>query len=190
MQSPDILSQPTDTPPKPSVSNDSLIQKIAVNKNSWYISLWLLVSVVTITLGMAVFGYFQKWEIVSLTDQIHNLQSSIDEAAKNKDILIAKILDEGNIRPSIDLKKQIGNFKTIATDAQVEFQGFSISNDHIKTTLIATADWLYTIDPVQTVIAMIRSHNKNTQVLSLQPIRSLSGNPKKRMTSIDLLVTK
>ncbi len=190
MQTPDILSQPMDSSPKPSESTDTMIQKIGASKNSWYISLWLLVAVVTITIWLAIFGYFQKREIVHLTDQIHTVQTSIDTASKDKDILIARILDEGNIRPSIDLKKQIKNFYDIAQEAQVQFQGFSIQNDHIKTTLVATSDGLYTIDPVQTVIAMIRAHSKNTEVLSLQPIKTISGDPKKRTTAIELLVTK
>ena len=130
--------------------------------------------------------------IGSTNKKIDELTAQINTAKQNKQIIIADILGKNLVKPSIDLKKIVGNFMSASSMAQVRLQGFSIQDDVISTNLIATGvpTGATHTDPVQLVIKMMRDYSsgKGVNTFALEPISSISGDGTSRSTSIQFKV--
>ncbi len=100
----------------------------------------------------------------------------------DRDIIIADILSSTQIRPSMDLKALVRSFRSAATQAGVRLQGFSVKDDILGSTLTATRD-SEGVDPVETIISMMRNQKQNTEI-SLVPIHSLQGSVDERTTVV------
>lgn len=152
---------------------------------NWLVSIALL----TITLlsigGLYVYSYFQDSKIETTQNDILEIENLIRSASTDKNIIIANILNSTTIRPSIDLKGLVDSFDKTAKWAGVRLQGFSVKDDLLSTTLIATQDttgW----DPVATIITMMRSNLKTG--LKLGPITTLAGSPDERTTGVSFTI--
>lgn len=58
----------------------------------------------------------------------------------------------------MNLKSLVNSFRIAAAGAGVRLSGFSVRDDTISSTLIATQDSI-SKDPIETIIAMMRSDN-------------------------------
>ncbi len=153
----------------------------------WYLSIVLLISVIAGTVGLSLWNTRLSTQISALKTEITNKEETIRKSHTDKTVLLATILrDTTKIRPSIDVAARLQDFQTIARDAGVRFQGFSIRDDQITTTLIADTSLSPRTDPVDRVIALIRARSADAQTFSLDPIRGVSGDLKKRTTPIVL----
>lgn len=124
-----------------------------------------------------------------MSDHVTKLTTDIETAKQNKSIIIADILSKNLVKPSIELKKIVKDFRDAALKAQVRLQGFSIQDDEISTNLIATniPTGAAHTDPVQTVIKMMRDYSSGkggVNSFSLEPISSVSGDITARTTSV------
>ncbi len=149
---------------------------------AWFASLGLLALVLLSCLWLWGYQFIAAAQVDTLHTEIANLDTAIATASKDRDIIVADILASATIRPSIDLKTLVRSFRIAATQAGVRLQGFSVKDDMISSTLIATRD-ANGIDPVQIIIDMMQSGSPNTG-LSLVPIRSLVGSTNERTTSV------
>jgi hypothetical protein len=71
-------------------------------------------------------------------DDISKLETDIATISKDRKVLIANIIRNNKLRPSLNLGPIIREFRMAAIKSNVRLNGFSISNDTITTTLIAT----------------------------------------------------
>ena len=149
---------------------------------AWFASLGLLAIALISCLWLWGYQFATTSQIETLHTEISGLDTAIATATRDPDIIVADILASATIRPSIDLKALVRSFRVAATQAGVRLQGFSVKDDMISSTLIATRD-ANGIDPVQIIIDMMQSGNPNTG-LSLVPIRSLQGSITERTTSV------
>jgi len=77
--------------------------------------------------------YMAKTDITKTQKAIEVSDIEIGVLSKDRRIVIAKILRENTIRPSIDLKKIVTDFRLASIRANVSFDGFAIKNDTITT---------------------------------------------------------
>lgn len=105
--------------------------------------------------------------ITHLESEVARVNHEIEVASQNKDIVTAKIIQENSLRPTIDLKNIVTNFRLAAIDANVRFDGFSISKDTISTMLISTEPSGEHPDPVSTIIAMMNKYSSTEQKFRL-----------------------
>lgn len=82
--------------------------------------------------------YLNSAAIKSTESEIARLQRDIDKASTDRNIVVANIVRENTIRPSLDLKKIVADFRIAAARARVEFDGFTIKDDVISTKLTST----------------------------------------------------
>lgn len=107
---------------------------------NWLVSISLL-SITLLSIGsLYIYGYFQDRKIETTQNEILGIENLIRSASNDKDIIIANILKSTTIRPSIDLKGLVDSFDKTAKWAGVRLQGFSVKDDLLNTTLIATQD--------------------------------------------------
>jgi hypothetical protein len=83
-------------------------------------------------------AYMTERHTQELQTTIAKLDTDIAGASVDRNIVIAKIIAENSIRPSIDLKNLVTQFRTAAVKANVAFDGFSIKDDVISTNLTST----------------------------------------------------
>jgi hypothetical protein len=149
---------------------------------AWTLSLTLLAVTLLSCLWLWGYQFITASQIASLDRQIASLDADIATSTRDRDIIVADILASASIRPSIDLKSLVRAFRVAATQAGVRLQWFTVSDDTISSTLVATRDANGT-DPVQIIIDMMRNNTPNTG-LSLVPIHSLAGSSSERTTSV------
>ncbi|MBC7498715.1 hypothetical protein H7170_03675 [Candidatus Gracilibacteria bacterium] len=154
---------------------------------AWFASLSLLTLTLVSCLALWGYHFVTASRLVTLTVETQAIDADIATSTKDRDIIIADILASAQIRPSIDLKALVRSFRVAATQAGVRFQGFSVHDDVISSSLIASRDVTSMIDPVETIIAMMRS-DSTTSGLALQPIRSVQGSNTERTTGILLRI--
>jgi hypothetical protein len=82
--------------------------------------------------------WFTEHHIQQLQTTISKLDTDIAGSSVDRNIVIAGIIAENTIRPSIDLKNLVTQFRTAAVKANVAFDGFSIKDDVISTNLTST----------------------------------------------------
>jgi hypothetical protein len=154
---------------------------------AWIMSLVFLSLTILSCLGLWGYQFVTASRIDTLQNETQALDADIATSTKDRDIIVADILASASIRPSIDLKALVRAFRVAATQAGVRLQGFSVRDDVISSTLIASRDVTSTTDPVETIIAMMRSGTA-TAGLSLQPIRSLQGSLAERTTAVSFRI--
>lgn len=171
------------------MQENSEVQGIRPSFFFWYTSIifFLIVWVGLIWLYSSI--YYTNSLIKQEESQIAEIQKSIDTANSDRKMLVVKIIMNNDIRPSLDLKWLIAQFRLAASKAWVTLNGFSIQNDTISTTLVATmGDAQVHPDPASTIIAMMQAYAKEKQYFSLSPILSMAGDLSKRTTAIQLKV--
>lgn len=155
----------------------------------WFLSIFLLVLVVGS--GAGLFFYNQN-----LTSSIANIQSDIEDNSKqisdiegDKELVIKNILTSNSVRPSIDVRGLVSEFRDAANRANVRLQGFNVQEDTISTTLISTVgDAAIHPDPAATIIKMMREYALGHKYFDLDPIVSISGDSTRRTTWIQFHV--
>ena len=155
------------------------------NNFNWLASIVLLSTTLLSIWGLFIYSFIQESSIENTQNEILQLESDIRSASTDKNIIIANILKSTTIRPSLDLKGVVDSLYKTAAWARVRLQGFSVKEDLLNTTLIATQDnsgW----DPVATIITMMRSNLKTW--LQLGPITSLAGTPNERSTGVSFQI--
>ena len=138
-------------------------------------------------LGLYGYQFVSASYIETLTSDTRSLDADIATSTKDRDIIIADILASASIRPSIDLKVLVESFRAAARQAGVRLQGFSVRDDIISSTLIASRNVTSMTDPVETIIALMRTGTA-TAGLSLEPIRSLQGSALERSTGVSFRI--
>ncbi len=155
----------------------------------WYISIVLFIFVLVGIVWLYASGIYTDSTIKSREDEITQITHDIQGASLDRKVLIAQIINSNTIRPSLDLKTIVSQFRIAAAKAGVGLQGFSIKDDTISTTLTATlGDPQVHPDPASTIINMMREYATHTSYFSLEPIVSITGDLTKRTTSIQLKV--
>jgi hypothetical protein len=124
----------------------------------------------------------------TLRTTIAKLDSDIAGSSVDRNIVIAKIVQENTLRPSLDLKNIVAQFRIAAVKANVAFDGFAIKDDVINTKLTSTVGNGQHPDPVGTIIAMMNSYNAGIQEFRLGKISSITGDTTSRTTAIELRV--
>lgn len=99
--------------------------------------------------------------IAATQTEIQSIDKNLYEINANPNIVIAKIVQENGVRPSIDLKNIVTQFRLAAIKANVNFDGFSIKDDTIKTTLTSTVGNTAHPDPAATIVSMMNDYAKN-----------------------------
>lgn len=152
-----------------------------------------MASIVACSLTLLSIGWLWWYQFVTastidwLNSEITKLDNDIKASSLDRDIIIANILSTATIRPTIDLKALVRGFRVAATQAGVRLQWFSVKDDIISTMLIATRDWDTGIDPVETIIAMMRKTDSSSG-LNLQPIKALQWSASERNTAISFRI--
>ena len=149
----------------------------------WIISLSFFSIIAIATIGLFAYGFIQANTLSNIEENIAKLESEIAVGSQDKDVIVANILSNTMIRPAIDLKALVGNFRSAATASHIRLKGFNVANDTISTSLIASADINDTIDPVKKIIDMMRIPNPATG-FSLEPIYTVGGTNLERTTNI------
>ncbi len=155
------------------------------NNYYWLVSITLLAITLLSMGGLFISSYLQERNIEKTQNEILEIESLIRSASTDKNIIVANILNSTTIRPSIDLKWLVDSYNKTASWANVRLQGFSVKDDLLSTTLIASQDdggW----DPVAIIIAMMRSNPKTG--LKLGPINTLAGSPNERTTGVSFTI--
>ena len=172
--------QETTTPLPPSALPSS--------KTGWYMSLGLLVIISALTAVCYGMTFFTEKNTETLQATIAKLDSDIAGASVDRNIVIAKIIAENTLRPSLDLQNIVTQFRTAAVKAGVTFDGFSIKDDVINTNLTSTVGNGQHPDPVATIIAMMNMYTTGGQEFRLGNITSVSGDATSRTTAVELHV--
>ena len=154
---------------------------------AWLASLALLALTLLSCLGLYGYQFVTASRIETLAADTRSLEADIATSTKDRDIIIADILATASIRPSIDLKALVRAFRQAANQGGVRLQGFSVRDDVISSTLIASRDVTSSTDPVETIIALMRSGSASVG-LSLQPIQSLQGSALERTTGVSFRI--
>lgn len=128
------------------------------------------------SIGIFFYGKYQDANIDELKKTLTQTQKEVSDLSQDETIKISSILNDTNIRPSVDVAKMVDVFRETALKSRVRFQGFSVKNDIISTTLIATeADGSMHPDPISTIIKMMKSSLKNNNMdIALSPITAVS----------------
>ncbi len=155
----------------------------------WYLSLILLGGMVLVSALFAWLKYLNANATQSVKEDVAVVQSSIDELSNDRKILIANIIKNNTLKPSLDLGPLIVGFRNAAQLSNVRLKWFSVSGDTITTTLIATeGDSGVHPDPAATVIKMIKEYASGKMEFELEPIISLSWDPSMRTTGVEFRV--
>ena len=157
---------------------------------AYYLSIWLLVFVVGISVGFFVYNILLERKIEAEKTQITEIQKNIDEISRDRRVILTKIEKSGTIRPSIDLKGIVADFYSAASTDDVRLKGFSIANDVISTSLTSTKSaGISHPDAAGTIIKMMQKYATwNQWRFALEPITTIAWDPKSRTTSIQFKV--
>lgn len=163
---------------------------VAPSQAIWWSALILFSGILLSTLALTGYGYYQDTQLSDIKEQISLQDAKIQSGSQDRKVLIANILMTAPIRPSIDIKGLLAQFQKVARESQVRLKGFTVQNDVITTSLIATTSNALTLtqDPAITIITMMEKYAKEQQEFSLEPINSLGGDNKRRTTGITLKV--
>ena len=154
----------------------------------WYLSIGFLILVLVTIWGLYALIYTTKLSISKIEAEVSRINTSIQTVSQDRNIVIAKIIQENAMRPSIDLSNIVSQFRKAAEDANVSFDGFSIKDDTISTMLTATEATGTHPDPVSTIIDMMNKYSMKEQKFRLGSINTVSGDTLRRTTAIELQV--
>lgn len=90
------------------------------------------------TVSLGAYNFYLDQQFSSTQKEITIVDTQIQTASTDRKIIIAQILNANSIRPSLDINGLVKEFQRAAITANVRLKGFSVSNDTIATTLIAT----------------------------------------------------
>lgn len=152
---------------------------------SFILSVILLFSILLTSLGLFLYNLNIDKKKNALDITIQETSKKIEEIKSNKELVVINILKSNSIRPSIDVRWLVNEFREAANRSNVRLQGFNVVDDTITTTLISTF-WDSSIhpDPAATIIKMMREYSLWNKYFKLDPIFSISGTPIKRTTWI------
>lgn len=155
----------------------------------WIFSLIVSAIVLIGSVLLGAYNFYLDKKIASTQQELQVLDTQIQTASEDRKVIIAQILSANTIRPSLDINGLVKEFQRAAVVANVRLKWFSVMNDTISTTLIAT-EWDPQVhpDPAATIIKMMREYARGQQYFSLEPILSISGDMKSRTTSIQFKV--
>jgi hypothetical protein len=161
-------------------------------KTPYYLSIFLLILVIVATILLSFLSILKVREIDTWNEQIATKNTEIAEVKKDNNVIITKILASGTVPPTLDLIGLVRSFREAAAQANVRLKGFAIAKDEITTNLIATeGNPNIHPDAASTIVTMIQAYAKKEGVpgFALDPITSISGDPKLRTTAIKFKVT-
>jgi hypothetical protein len=104
----------------------------------WYLSLFLVIFVLGSSGVCFTATYLTNKTLIASHSKTTEFDDEIARNSTDRTVLIADILSSNTIRPSIDVRKLVLDFRKAASMANVRLQGFSVKDDTISTTLIAT----------------------------------------------------
>lgn len=161
---------------------------VSSGRGVWYMSIAFLLLTIGLSWALYVGIFLTSQSIETTQSEIARINTDIQKASTDSQIVIAKIIQESGLRPSIDLKNIVTQFRLAAIEANVGFDGFSIKDDTISTQLISTAWTTNHPDAVWTIIAMMNKYAVWDEVFRLGAINSVTGDITRRTTSIELKV--
>ena len=171
------------------MQENSEVQLVRPSLFLWYTSILIFVFVLVGVIWLYASQAYINGTLESTKDKIAQIDHDTQGASLDKKILIAQIINSNTIRPSLDLKNIVAEFRLAAAKSSVGLQGFFIKDDTISTTLISTfGDSRIHPDPASTIINMMRDYAAHSSYFSLEPITSISWDLTKRTTSIQLKV--
>ncbi len=178
-----LLSYMQDSPSPP-----DLMPK--VSRTPFYFSVSLLLLVIWLSIGFFFYNFLLEQSIQKKKVAISQTRISIDDISRDRKVIITRIEESGTIRPSIDLKGIVDAFYEAATSSNVRLKGFNIVNDVITTSLVSTEPYgIAHPDVAGTIIEMMRKYAQGKGgKFALDPITSISGDLKSRMTSVQFKV--
>jgi len=97
----------------------------------------MLIIVIVGSFVLFILSWMSERNMDAVTKEIESTKTEISKIESDRFMKIAGILRESEIRPSLDINLLVTLFREAAKTARVEFQGFSVNHDTIKTTLIA-----------------------------------------------------
>jgi cell division protein FtsL len=152
------------------------------NRTYFYFSLGFFSLIVFSILSLFLYTKYLNTASLSIRDEIGQIDRKI--AAQNADrmILIANILKSNSIRPSVELESLVKKFRDIASENGVRLRGFSVLDDVLSTTVIATtpADTNYP-DPISAVFRVMNTSFQG-KGFTLEPITSIAWGINERTT--------
>lgn len=154
-----------------------------------YLSIGFLILISIISIMLYVLSGFSERSVTKMREEIGQIDTRISDVSKDPSIIIAKIVQDNSIHSSIDLKNIVTYFRSAAIKANVVFNGFSITDDTITTTLTSAVGSSQHPDPISTIIKMMNDYAfSEWKNFKLGAIRQISGDNKKRTTTIELTV--
>mgnify|MGYP006888934244 CR=1 FL=1 len=156
---------------------------------SWIFSLIIVWIVIVSGVGFFVSNSITSKTLDTNRNTLATLDAEITKLSQDRQVMITKIIQWNTIRPSLDIKGLIASFKDAAIKSNVRLQWFSVVNDTISTNLISTSgDPEGHSDAAATIIKMMREYASGQKAFGLEPILTISGEPSRRVTSIQLKV--
>ena len=156
---------------------------------SWIFSLIIVWVVIVSGVGLFITNSITSKTLDTNRNTLAALDTEITKLSQDRQVMITKIIQWNTIRPSLDIKGLIASFKDAAIKSNVRLQWFSVVNDTISTNLISTSgDSEGHSDAAATIIKMMREYANGQKTFGLEPILNISGEPSRRMTSIQLKV--
>lgn len=156
---------------------------------SWILSLVLVWVVIVSGIGLFLSNQFTSKNLETGRNNLAALDKEITNLSQDRQVMITKIIQWNTIRPSLDIKTLVSNFKDAAIKSNVRLQWFSVVNDTINTSLTSTSgDSEGHSDAAATIIKMMREYASGQKTFGLEPILSISGEPSRRVTSVQFKV--
>lgn len=150
---------------------------------AFLLSLVLFILVVGFGGAMTFLNFKTKSDIAQLEEQTAEVNRKIQTYKENVSVNVAMRLQSNELKKGINIKTLVEEFKDAAIAEQVFFQGFSVKDNQISTTLISED---YTTDAVGKIISMMKKYESiNSQKnFALSPIMSVAGTARNRTTPI------
>lgn len=130
-------------------------------------------------------------DIQDLQSQKEKIEKDIAIIRQDREIIVSNIVASNTLKPTIDLQTLVENFREASNEANVRLKWFSVANDTITTSLIATSGTQMYADPAATIIEMMtKKWNVLDTTFRLEPIMSITGDLKSRTTGITFKIVK
>lgn len=161
------------------------------SKTPFYGSIFVAAGIIVATIGLLIINSSLSQDAENLSREIAQKKWEISEVAKDRNVVVTRILQTHTVQPTLNLRWIIANFRDVAAKANVRLKGFNITNDVITTSLIATeGNPNIHPDPASTIVTMMRAYmaENGDGKFTLDPIRVINGDSKSRNTSISLRI--
>ncbi len=179
--------QPNTTPSEAQKRQEKILKKSG--SNTLTLGIIAVVLVGGVALAFFVLSFLKQGTVDTLQKEVGEIKTDINKLKKEKNVVIANIIDKNKIGGSLPLRKIISDFEAAARKSHVQLQGFNVQNGVITTNLIAKEGSKEHTDPAVMIIEMMRHYKKdNTSNFDLEPITNISGDPDQRTTSISFKI--